>query len=193
MASPCPGGIQIRRKFVTVAESFPHEVGHVLKVLGQVYRNDARTKEAGMSDHERLQYHQEHSSALLQKLRVWLQAQVAERLVEPNSSLGQAIAYTEKRWKALTRFLVEPGAPLDNNICERALKKAILHRKNSLFFKTENGARVGDLYMSLIHTCEFARVNAFDYLTALLRNADAVADSPERWLPWTYQEALPLS
>jgi hypothetical protein len=53
----------------------------------------------------------------------------------------------------LTLFLRQPGAPLDNNICERALKMAILHRKNSLSYKTQNGARVGDLFMSLIHTC----------------------------------------
>jgi hypothetical protein len=44
-----------------------------------------------------------------------------------------------------------PGAPLDNNIAERALKKAILHRKNSLFYKNRNGAQMGDLFMSLIH------------------------------------------
>ena len=41
-----------------------------------------------------------------------------------------------------------------NNIVERALKKAILNRKNALFYKTLNGAGVGDLFMSLIHTCE---------------------------------------
>jgi Transposase IS66 family len=41
-----------------------------------------------------------------------------------------------------------------NNICERALKRAVLHRKNALFYKTLNGAEAGDLFMSLIHTCE---------------------------------------
>ena len=62
-----------------------------------------------------------------------------------------------KHWIRLTLFLREAGAPLDNNVCERALKKAILHRKNSLFYKTQNGARIGDLFMSLIqqlwHRC----------------------------------------
>ena len=64
--------------------------------------------------------------------------------VEPNSGPGAAIAYMTKRWDRFTLFLRQPGAPLDNNLCERALKKAILHRKNSLFYKTQNGARVGD-------------------------------------------------
>jgi hypothetical protein len=74
---------------------------------------------------------------------------------------------------------------------ERSLKKAILHRKNAYFFKTPNGAHVGDLFMSLIHTCELADVNPFAYLTALHRHAEAVGANPAAWLPWTYQDALP--
>ncbi len=81
------------------------------------------------------------------ELRAWLHRQLDERLVEPNSSLGTAISYMLKHWEQLTLFLRVPGAPLDNNICERALKRAILHRKNALFFKTSRGAHVGDLFM----------------------------------------------
>jgi hypothetical protein len=88
-------------------------------------------------------------------------------------------------------FLRVPNAPLDNNICERALKMAIRHRKNSLFYKTERGAWVGDLFMSLIHTCNLMRVNAFEYLTTLLRNAAKLAEDPARWMPWNYKQAMP--
>jgi len=95
-----------------------------------------------------------------------------------------------KHWQKLTLFLRQAGAPLDNNICERALKKAILHRKNALFFKTQNGARVGDMYMSLIHTCEVNKVNPLDYLVTLLDNSEAVAAHPERWMPWNYRDGV---
>lgn len=37
------------------------------------------------------------------------------------------------------------------------MKKAILHSKNALFYKTHRGAHVGDLFMSLIHTCELCQ------------------------------------
>jgi transposase len=70
------------------------------------------------------------------------------------------------------------------------LNKAILHRKNALFYKTPNGAHVGDLFMSLIHTCELEGVNPFQYLTLLQRHADALGPNPTAWLPWTYQNAL---
>jgi hypothetical protein len=94
-----------------------------------------------------------------------------------------------RHWEKLTLFLRQAGAPLDNNVCERALKKAILHRKNALFYKTQNGARVGDLFMSLIYTCQLNEANPFDYLTQLQRHADAVAASPELWMPWNYRAA----
>jgi hypothetical protein len=98
--------------------------------------------------------------------------------------------YFKKHWGRLTLFLREPGAPLDSNIAERALKKAILHRRNSLFFKTQNGAEVGDTFMSIIHTCELNKVNSFEYLNHLLQNVAAVRGKPADWLPWNYRDQL---
>ena len=110
--------------------------------------------------------------------------------MEPNSGLGQAITYMQNHWKKLTLFLRQAGAPLDNNLCERGLKKAILHRKNALFYKTQNGAHVGDLFMSLIHTCQLCGANPFRYLTELQEHGEDVVRSPQQWLPWNYQETL---
>ena len=178
-----------RRKFVEVVNSFPDECRHILETLRDVYVHDATARERKLSHEERLSYHKEYSGPLMNGLKVWMHEQIDHKLVEPNSSLGNAITYMTKRWDRLTLFLREPGAPLDNNIAERALKKAILHRKNALFYKTENGARVGDLFMTLIHTTELAGANAFDYLTALLSNPDDAARAPDRWLPWNYAAA----
>jgi hypothetical protein len=126
----------------------------------------------------------------MQELHVWLERQLGEKRTEPNSALGGAIGYTLKHWEKLTLFLRQAGAPLDNNVCERALKKAILHRKNALFYKTQNGAKVGDLFMSLIYTCQLNEANPFDYLTELQQNAEALAACPERWMPWNDRDAL---
>jgi len=75
-------------------------------------------------------------------------------------------------------------------LVERALKKAILHCKNSLFYKTRKGAEMGDLFMSLIHTCELNGVNPFDYLIELQRHAEDLKRHPSECLPWNYHEAL---
>jgi len=126
----------------------------------------------------------------MEELRVWLVRQFERRLVEPNSALGASIAYMLKHWDKLTLFLRQPGAPLDNNICERALKKAILHRKNALFYKTCQGAHVGDVFMSLIYTCELRGTNPFDYLTELDRHAGEALSNPQNWMPWNYRQSL---
>jgi hypothetical protein len=58
------------------------------------------------------------------------------------------------------------------------LKRAVLHRRNALFYRTLNGAQVGDLYMSLIHTCQLRGANSFDYLMELQRHALDLAPIP---------------
>jgi transposase len=177
-----------RRKFVEVVDRFPEECRHILEILKTVYSNDAAT--AGMSPPERLAFHQTHSGQLMGDLEAWLHGQLRDCRVEPNSGLGKAIAYMLNHWQGLTLFLREPGAPLDNNQIERGLKRAIMHRKNSMFYKTQAGARVGDLYMSLIHSAELNGANPFDYLVALLRNHAFVEENPEEWMPWNYQATL---
>jgi transposase len=179
-----------RRQFVEVVGNFPAECRYVLETLGGVYANDAATKDRKMTPAERLEFHREHSQPLMEALEQWMREQFSERKAEPNSGLGKAITYMQKHWKALTLFLHQPGAPLDNNLCERALKLAVLHRKNALFYRTINGAQVGDLFMSLIHTCQLNGVNSFDYLVDLLRHAARVAASPREWMPWCYQATL---
>ena len=84
----------------------------------------------------------------------------------------------------------EARAPLDTNLVERAWKRAVLHRKNALFYRTLNGAQVGDLFMSLIHTAELCGGNSFDYLTELQRHAQELAANPAAWMPWNYRETL---
>jgi transposase len=175
-----------RRKFVEVALNFPEQCRYVIETLAEVYKYDEMAKEQNMSADQRLRFHQSKSGPLMEDLETWLNDQLDQKKVEPNCGLGQAISYMLNHWKPLTLFLRVPGAPLDNNICERALKKAILHRKNALFYKTENGARVGDLFMSLIHTCNLAGANPFDYLTELQKHSAELADHPEKWLPWNY-------
>jgi hypothetical protein len=179
-----------RRQFVDVAERFPEECRHVLESLAVIYHNDVIARERNLSPQARLLFQQAESGPTMEELHVWLARQLEGRRVEPNSALGGAIAYLLRHWEKLTLFLRVPGAPLDNNICERALKKAILHRKNALFYKTRHGAHVGDVFMSLIYTCELCGANPFDYLTELDRHAGEASSNPQNWMPWNYRLTL---
>ena len=179
-----------RRKFVDVAEVFPEECRIVLEILKEVYEHDEEAKKQYLSAQQRLELHQSKSGPLMEELKNWLEKQVQWKKVEPNSSMGQAFSYMLNHWEPLTLFLRLPGAPLDNNICERVLKRAILNRKNSLFYKTSHGAYVGDLFMSIIYTCDLAGINAFEYLNALEENSAELFKHPELWLPWNYRQQL---
>src|SRR5262249_45749543 len=153
-----------RRKFSDLAEVFPHECQVVLEVLSQVFDHDEQARQEQLSPQARLAYHQAQSQPLMEALKQWLDTQMDEHLVEPNSALGKAMGYMQKHWATLTRFLSVPGAPLDNNLAERAVKLFIRQRKNSLFYKSTHSAYIASVLTSLIATCLYAGVNAVEYL-----------------------------
>lgn len=177
-----------RRKFFEIKTSFTEECDYVLDEMQKVYRFDKETR--AMTPKGRLEYHAKHSGPVMESLRLWMKDQLEWKKAEPNSPLGKAISYNLKRWKELTTFLRVEGAPLSNAEAERSIKWAICHRKNSLFYKTMNGAKQGDIIQSMIRTCNQAGINSFDYLVALRENRSKVYEAPELWLPWNYRISL---
>lgn len=179
-----------RRYWVDQLDNHPQECTYFLTRLALVFKVDAQSRADRLCAQERLRLHQEQSQPVMDELKAWMERQFQERLVEPNSGLGHAIKYMLKRWDTFTLFLRVPGAPLENNTAERALKMAIRHRRNSLFYRNARGASVGDGYMSVLYTAELSGENSLAYLVELLRHPDAVAKSPRDWLPWTYRATL---
>jgi transposase len=179
-----------RRLWVDKIVSFPGECRHFLETLATVFFHEKQCKQMQLSPQERLAYHQQHSKPLLDELKTWMENLVQQKKIEPNSDLGDPIRYMLKRWDKLTLFLTVPGAPLENNVVERALKKSILQRKNSLFYKTTHGANVAGLFTTLIHTAELNDLDSLDYLTQVMRHPDHVAKCPDQWLPWTYKATV---
>jgi hypothetical protein len=180
-----------RRGILEVEELEPEACKVVLDAISEVYRYEAET--AGMSKEERLRYHQSKSSPVMEKMKKWIELQFNERLVEPNSGVGRALQYWLNHWEGLTAWLRVAGAPLDNNAVERALKQFILMRKNSLFFKTEHGAAVGDILGSLIQTCRLNGINPWDHLVTIMRRQKEVRREPQMFLPWNYRQAEPAA
>ena len=179
-----------RRKLVELEDFFPNECTRVIDAIAEVYKHEAHCTDQQLTAVQRLAYHRKHSHEVMHGLKAWMEKQFADRCVEPNSRLGGAFEYLLKRWESLTRFLEVPGAPLDNNAAERALKMILRLRKNSLFYKNEHGAYVGDTLISLIETCRLAGANPLDYLSALMENRSAVFADPAAWLPWNYRDHL---
>jgi len=179
-----------RRNFYEIYDYFPGECRCVIDALAIVYQNDGVARKESMSPEKRLAYHQEHSAPVLEALKDWMVQKVEGKEVEPNGSLGKAFRYMLRHWNELTQFLRVSNCPLDNNLVERTLKKAILSRKNSLFYKTEGSAEKGGVLTTLIHTAAVNGENPFDYLVAVQKYSSHARKSPESWLPWNYRKTM---
>lgn len=179
-----------RRHVVDEIGNHPELCAHLLDEIGKVFANDATCRKDDLTGEARLAFHQRESGPVMDGLRVWIEELFAEKRVEPNSGLGGALRYLLERWEPLTLFLRVAGAPIDNNISERSLKNAIRQRRASLFYRSRNGAFVGDVYTSLIVTTMLHHGDPFHYLTALFTNDKAVAAAPADWLPWNYEATL---
>ena len=80
-----------RRKFFELRTIYPEACEYVLRQIGKVYRNEGATE--GLSDEQRMVYHQQHSGPVMEELKRWMDEQIGERQVEPNARLGKAMAY----------------------------------------------------------------------------------------------------
>jgi transposase len=179
-----------RRHVVDEVGNHPELCTHLLDEIGKVFKNDATCRREGLTGEARLTFHQRESGPVMADLRAWIEQIFADKRIEPNSGLGGALRYLLTRWDKLTLFLHVADAPIDNNITERALKNAIRQRRASLFYRSKNGALVGDIYTALIVTTLLHRGDPLRYLTALFTNYKAVANAPADWLPWNYADAL---
>jgi transposase len=180
----------LRRKFYEIANMWPKECLKIISGLDTAFLNDRQAARLNLNPEDRLKWHQEKSAKVMEQTKVYCQILIETKQVEPNSSLGKAIQYLENHWKGFTLFLKIPGVPISNNSDERLMKRAVLNRKNSYFFKTEAGARIADILMSIIETCALNEINPYHYLIAIQQHNSLVLKDPELWLPWNFSQAL---
>ena len=180
----------LRRKFYEIAEIWPTFVLPIIFLLNKVFKNAREAREQMLDEAQTFNMHKEKSAPLMNELKQYCQSLIDDKKTEPNSNLGKAINYLFNHWEAFTLFLRKPGVPLDNNADERLIKRAVLNRKNGLFFKTEFGAYVGDILLSVIETCQLNKINPYHYLIAIQKYKDKVNENPSLWLPWNYTETL---
>lgn len=178
------------RKFKEIMEFFPTQCVTIMRLLSHVYQNEEHALSENMTDEKKQAYHQENTKPYIETLKTYLEKLLSEKNVEPNNQLGKSIKYMLNNWDKLTRFLSVAGAPICNNIVERALKLAIRSRKSSMFYRTLYSAKIGSVYTSLVGTCLANNANSINYFTALQINAGAVHKNPELWLPWNFNDNL---
>ena len=177
----------LRRKFYELVDVWPQEVTKIISEFSFVFSND---HSAPKEPQDRLKWHQEKSTPVMQRIRDYCNDLIKQKKIEPNSSMGKAIAYLNNHWEAFTLFLRIPDVPLTNNDSERLIKRAVLNRKNAYFFRNETGAKIADILMSVMETCVLNGVNPCNFLIAIQEHQVDVHRNPTLWLPWKYETRL---
>jgi hypothetical protein len=175
------------RRFKELAERYPEQTAHVLERYGAIYDNEDHCVEAKLSPEDRCVYHREHSRPLMREIAEYGEDLFERHEVEPNSDLGEALDYVIGNERRLSAFARHPGAPLDNNRVERALRTSVRLRETTHFFRNPVGAGVADVILTVGATALHAGLNLFDYFVDLQRHADEVRADPAAWVPWRYQ------
>ncbi len=129
----------------------------------------------------------ERSAPVITEIRAWLDTQIPRVL--PRSKLGEALAYLDKYWPKLIRYLERGDLPIDNNRAEKAIRPFVIGRKNWLFSDTPAGAHASARIYGIIETAKANGHEPYAYLRRILRDlpgAKSVEDV-EALLPWNLE------
>lgn len=135
----------------------------------------------------RHQHRQEHSKPQVEALRSVIDD--ALRRLSPKSAMAKALIYGRKRWHALTLFLDEGIAEIDNNIAERAMRTVALGRKNWLFAGSKAGGERAAAIYSVIETCKLNGVEPQAYIADVIEKiaGDWPASRWDELMPWNWK------
>lgn len=177
-------------KFYDIKGQFPDVYAIAGEAYHHVFENDDKARNQKMTPLERLLFHQEHSRPWMEKIKAMCVEKLKDCSAEPNSALWAPIHFFINQWPKLTKFLEEPGMPLDTNLIEQGLIIVVRYLAGSFNYKTRAGAEVGDQAMSFIATARAQGIEPVAYLTHCLKNHEDLAKNPEKYFPWVYSEDI---
>jgi|TARA_R100000501_G_scaffold14813_1_gene26860 transposase len=153
----------------------------LLERIGALYRIEDEVR--GQPPDIRRQWRQEKARPLVDELRSAIDD--ALRRLSPKSAMAKALAYGRKRWIALTRFLDDGRAEVDNNIAERAMRSVAIGRKNWLFAGSEAGGERAAAIYSVIETAKLNGIEPQAYI------GDVIAKIADGWPASRWDELMP--
>lgn len=170
---------------------FDNHLGHptplttdLLNRIAGLYRVEDEIR--GAPPDVRQRHRQERSRPQVEELRVAIDD--ALRRLSPKSAMAKALVYGRKRWHALTRFLDEGTAEIDNNIAERAMRSVAIGRKNWLFAGSKAGGQRAAAIYSVIETCKLNGIEPQAYIADVIEKI-ASGWPASRWdelMPWNW-------
>ena len=169
-----------RRKFVDAEKAAPQIAAEAVASVKQLYAVEEQAK--GLDAAARRAVRQARSVPLLAAFKDMLLGWRQQLL--PKHPMAEAVGYALNQWAELTVFARDGAVPVDNNACEREMKRVVLNRKNSLFVGNQRGGETAAVLSSITSTCRRHGVDPQRYLTQLLANLPGTPTSRvDEWLP----------
>jgi hypothetical protein len=156
-----------RRRFVACVRSGDALAMAPLRMIRRLFAVERLSAMHGETAEGRLLRRREHSTPVLDELRVWLDEQ--SKVIPPKTPLGNAIGYLLRQWKRLVLFMTDGRLELTNNRVERELRALVLGRKNWLFAYGDLGGERAATILTIIGTCIAHRINPRAYLHAVTK------------------------
>ncbi|MEI7764763.1 MAG: IS66 family transposase [Comamonadaceae bacterium] len=158
-----------------------------IAAIGELYAVESRAKDKTTA--ERLRLRDEQSRPILQRIEAMLLMHL--HAVVPGSLLGKALHYLSSQWPKLIRYADNGTWPIDNNLCENAIRPFVVGRRNWLFADTVAGAHASANLYSLVETCKANGIDPYVYLVSLFRKLPTAqsVDDFEALLPWRLANA----
>jgi transposase len=182
-----------RRDLLNLANDYPELAPWALawvRCIGDLFALHAKRREAspdGVLNDE-----------LDRRLRATVQEMADKReagLGDPTLPAPAAKVLNSMRvhWAGLTAFLEHPGLPLDNNAAERALRPAVVGRKNFYGSGSQWSGQLAATMFSVLMTMRRWQINPRTWLSAYLQACAEQANGPppdlSAFVPWTMDAA----
>lgn len=164
--------IHARRNFMNVVKARKKNRGgktpskgladEALDFIRNLYGIEKWARGQELSYDEIYQLRQKESKPILEKFKLWLEAN--QPLTPPKGLLGKAIQYALNNWEKLIVYIEDGRLTPDNNVSENALRPFVLGRKNWLFAGAPQGAEASATFFSLIETAKANGLEPYAYL-----------------------------
>jgi len=176
-----------RRKFVEARANDKDRSEHVLGQMQVLYGIERQCRDEQLSYEQRRKLRQQEAVPILEELGRWMKEQYVQIL--PKSAIGEALAYSIKRWDKLSLYTTDGMLCIDNNPVENSIRPVALGRKNYLFCGSHEAAQRTAMLYSLLGTCKMHGINPTDWLTDVLRRIPSHPINritellPQNWKP----------
>ena len=154
-----------RRKFFEIRENYPNECEPLLDWIDELFAIERAAQDFdGLAELRRTR---------AGPIIVALHARLLDLHVGARNQGGlhRAVEYCLKRWTGLTRFLANSKIPLSNNDAERALRGAVMGRKNFHGSRTINGADTAAIFYTVVESCKKVELDPKSFIAMAVRES----------------------